>query len=648
MSLNIQLFVWQPRRTDLDAARRRVIRILEGKADRYTRAYGHRFNVRCRANDITVVGTIGYDPATPARPSWIGDGVAGAACAGAVEADPSRDSLDPPERAEPPTLASMRATLLGPHVPPSAIAALRQAMLLPGRWSAAAWTSSETVVVNGAATGRSLWWTEGSDGCAVGSQAGPLLDLVDRPVVLDLDRAALSVALGYVAGWGSLYQGVRRLGPGERILLRSARPPIVDRPVTLDAALGARSVASYDDTVQAFADRVTELVRSELALSNNPRIGLSGGRDSRLLAAAAVHAGWHPTATTGGSAKSADVVLARQVASLLKLEHIAAADPRPSDTTEQRRVREETGGVGRGQPMTMDRLAAWVALSDGTAPVSLAWIFRDLSQPAPVSPAPPTETLTGLGGGTHRGAYFSGARDLDRAGSARRARRLALDLFSTRAPLRRPVRDILAVEIDATDGLDDVTMSLAEWLSRFNWRFRQNCHGSDTSERRDFSGWTWSPLMEVGLLSVSRAAPAASLASSRLMEDATVRLAPQLAGVAYDRTVVAPPPEWTMRLVARLGLFRQALQLRSRIQGEHRQPASAERTARLSALWDVLYFGPGDHVWPELIEARDLRRLLRAEPDGLVIKALAVPEFLMRPDSGRHRPDGVPFPTTTT
>ena len=229
-------------------------------------------------------------------------------------------------------------------------------------------------------------------------------------------------------------------------------------------------------------------------------------------------------------------------------------------------------------------------------------------------------------------SIFSGARDLDRLGSASRGPRLVLDLFAARSNLRRPVRDLLAAEIDATDGLDDGSISLAEWLSRFHWRFRENSRGSDTLARGDLASWTWAPLTDAGLLAVSRRASAVSRSSSRFVEDATIRLAPQLAGVPYDRTVMARPPEWMLRLVARLGLLRQARRFRSRVQGERGPARSAERQARLSAFWEEVYFGPGDHVWPELIDAPRLRQLVRDEPDGHVVKALAVPELLLRDD----------------
>ena len=207
------MFVWQPRRTPLDGARRRITHLLDVAAGRLTRAYGHEFHVRCRATDVAVVCTLGSDSETPTSNSWLGSSAAGAACIGAIEGPPRADAPGPDARTEPPRLEALRDTLLGPHTSRVAIEALRDALALPGRWSLAVWRPGEVVAVNGASTGRSLWWTEGSDGWAVGTQPRTLLELVDRPKRLDLDSATLMVAFGYVAGWNGLYEGIHRLGP---------------------------------------------------------------------------------------------------------------------------------------------------------------------------------------------------------------------------------------------------------------------------------------------------------------------------------------------------------------------------------------------------------------------------------------------------
>ena len=217
----IQIYVWQPRRTSLEVAEERLTNALERLANRLSDAYGRPYEVRCAATGVAVVGTIGYDSTVSGATGWIGDDQAGAAFAGVIEGEVARRG----ERRDMSTaladLHAVRAGLLGRDAP-APQTALHATLSLPGRWSAAAWLPGLTAVVNGAAIGRSLWLADGPDGCAVGSQARHLLELIGRPTRLDLDRAALSVQLGYVAGGGSLYDGVRRMGPGMRVVMRSA------------------------------------------------------------------------------------------------------------------------------------------------------------------------------------------------------------------------------------------------------------------------------------------------------------------------------------------------------------------------------------------------------------------------------------------
>ena len=197
--MNIQLFVWQPRRTPLEEARRLLQHSLDSAVRRFSDAYGHPFTARCVATSIAVVGSIAYDRHTSPSEDWAGDESAGAACAGAFE--PVLRSLGhaPGGAIDKVTLGARRVAILASAHGPATLD-LQSVMALPGRWCVAAWDPHHVVVVNGAATGRTLWWTDGPQGWAVGSLARPLLDLVARPGVLDLDRSALAVALGYVAG----------------------------------------------------------------------------------------------------------------------------------------------------------------------------------------------------------------------------------------------------------------------------------------------------------------------------------------------------------------------------------------------------------------------------------------------------------------
>ena len=248
-----------------------------------------------------------------------------------------------------------------------------------GRWAAVAWGVQRVVAVNGVSPGLRLWWTDGPDGWALGSLPGPLLAFTARPRAIDLDVATLTAALGFVGSSRSLFVGVHQFMPGDRVVFQADAPPVMMRFTGFNAVLGARQRLTYEGVVAEIAQRATGFAGATAARCSSPRVGLSGGHDSRLVAAALVRAGHRIVASTGGPRGSADVVIARRVASVLGLEHIVAADAKSGDTDAATRERARSGGRARSLPMTADRLAAWVALHDGTAPAYYAWIASDLS-----------------------------------------------------------------------------------------------------------------------------------------------------------------------------------------------------------------------------------------------------------------------------
>ena len=85
-----------------------------------------------------------------------------------------------------------------------------------------------------------------------------------------------------------------------------------------------------------------------------------------------------------------------------------------------------------------------------------------------------------------------------------------------------------------------------------------------------------------------------------------------------------------MRVLGRFGLLDRARDARRRLSGQRRPAAS---TDVLRTLWEEVYFGPGDHLWPELIDERRLRSLVRDRPAGAIVRDLAVPELLARTEA---------------
>jgi hypothetical protein len=326
-----------------------MLRSLRDLATMYAAAYGRSYVERVELVGTLVIGSLGHASATVDGwdgGAWSGSSEAGMAVAGVIGSDqaPSRAPDDPQQ-------TEVRSAIVNSSRRGGADAVLRRVLALPGRWCAAAWEADTAVVINGLATGLSMWRTDGPDGWAAGNRAGPLLELTGRAPKVSIEAAAMITAFGYAAGSRHLFDGVERFWPGDRMVFGTGREPVIDRPMGLDGLLGPRRDLTYEEVVLGIADRATALVADAARRSTRLFLGLSGGRDSRLLAAAAVNAGHRIPVSTSGPANSADVIIARDVARALGLVHDVAADAAPSVRLEQQEIRR-AGGGGRGLPMT--------------------------------------------------------------------------------------------------------------------------------------------------------------------------------------------------------------------------------------------------------------------------------------------------------
>jgi hypothetical protein len=154
-----------------------------------------------------------------------------------------------------------------------------------------------------------------------------------RPLAL-----ASFLGMGFSLGGEALWDGVRRVPGGTWISLSDGE---LTRPSLLGAADVARLFSGTFDPAAAGAT----LVAATRALGDWPgrpvTVSLTGGRDSRLVLAAAVRSGMAFTAQTmahapeRGSADSEDVRVARLVAAAAGVPHEVVAEP-PGETVASR------------------------------------------------------------------------------------------------------------------------------------------------------------------------------------------------------------------------------------------------------------------------------------------------------------------------
>ena len=185
--------------------------------------------------------------------------------------------------------------------------------------------------------------------------------------------------LGYPLGTATPFRGVRALDG-----TRSLR--VTDGQLTVRAPDAAQPPSPVGD---ALADAVSSLADAPVPIE----VSLTGGKDSRLIAAALTAAKVPFRARTHGAADHPDVVVAGTIAARLGIEHIVTA-PRPPGTA-------DTADV-------LARLRSAVLVSDG-----MLSAFENVGRPDPVYTTDCVQ-VGGHGGELLRGGYATYARNAAR------------------------------------------------------------------------------------------------------------------------------------------------------------------------------------------------------------------------------------------
>src|SRR5580693_7213500 len=214
----------------------------------------------------------------------------------------------------------------------------------------------------------------------------------------DSVMAAAFLSLGYPVGAATPFRGVRALGARRRLMITAGRPSAV--------------AAALVDAVRPLGERGVPV-----------ELSLTGGKDSRLIAAALTAAQVPFRARTHGFASHPDVIVAAMIASKLGVEHVVT-EPRPAAPE---RAPDEAD--------VLARLRSAVLVSDG-----MLSAFENVGRPDPRRTVSPVQT-GGHGGELLRGGYAPAAwsaRRPARAWSEARGGELFRRMITRRLGLLRP------------------------------------------------------------------------------------------------------------------------------------------------------------------------------------------------------------------
>ena len=238
------------------------------------------------------------------------------------------------------------------------------------------------------------------------------------------------LSMGYPIGGATPGRGVRALGRDRSLTVTGGRPVVTSargRDASREVTGPPAGADPYEPVAAALVDAVTPLRDAGVLVE----LSLTGGKDSRLIAAALTAAKVPFRARTHGSARHPDVVIAAMIAERLGVEHVVT-EPKPPGT-----------GPVPDEASVIRRLRCAVLVSDG-----MLSAFENVGWPDPQYAAEPVQ-VGGHGGELLRGGYAAAAwrnGRLARARSAARAPELFRRLTTRRLGLLRPAagREYLA------------------------------------------------------------------------------------------------------------------------------------------------------------------------------------------------------------
>lgn len=366
---------------------------------------------------------------------------------------------------------------------------------------------------------------------------------------LDPEGLVGVLLLNGLVGGRTLWSGVRRLGVRCRLQVRDGRCREVTDPVT-PAPDRALLGLPLEGQVEIADQALRRAMRRQVGVGEELGILLSGGLDSRQLAAYALEEGAAPKALTFGLDTDIEMRCAKEVAKALGIAHAAVEIPA-----------REYGEAAR-------RLARCEGLAAGFSNV-LDWaMVPHLEQ------LPPRVLLghvfDGVVGGIHiPWALDPGAARYDFANIFRRFNAWGFAPGRLRELLPPEHRDLVASVVEDARKLHEGSSDqphLQAW--HFDLQTRQRFHVGAAVWPASFRSWPVSPVFDREVFDLAASLPASALAGRRLQRELLVRIHPRLARVPLDRNSLdSLPLEPTLADRLRGGLSSRVRRWTSRIPG---------------------------------------------------------------------------------
>lgn len=163
------------------------------------------------------------------------------------------------------------------------------------------------------------FWTTGPYGLAAGTRIAPLLDLVGKSRIPNPTALLKMVAINWCFGTETPFEAVYQAQPGSEIILEDDRDSPTIRTYTSPDYILAKSQDFGKDYLHIGSEAFITTITRQLRHTKNPIMNVTGGMDSRTIAATVVSLGHHPECDVSGELHLKEVKIASTVARTLNL-----------------------------------------------------------------------------------------------------------------------------------------------------------------------------------------------------------------------------------------------------------------------------------------------------------------------------------------
>jgi len=593
-------YIWHYQALSPSEAQRKFATLLTRQRNIYNKAWGHAPAIHTEHIGNTLIGQLRYDTGIKNWASWVNRNHKGIAWSGICETWLGSNFSDQ-------TVATVTNTL---EMHPERL------IDWDGRFCVTSWDrNSETVcLTTGAIESPTLWFTEGPFGWAAGSRATPILNMVGRPEEISLAAANLYLGYGYLVGNSSLFKGVSRLSSRQQVRFKKSETPrIIGYLSATELFSGIDTAANRDDMIRNCAHTLNTRVKRQIKYSSKPKLLITGGRDSRAIAAAAKSAGYTGLVSTGGPVDAADFRIGKQVMSILGMQHAHSGN----------RVTIESIVDAE------DLLLLWTEMSEGIETLRHALAYPDFFKRQLSFSGAFRQNFHGLGGEIGRGFYYPRQADLEKLKKHNPdyAHRIISGLADKNIPLNqeaRDARDEILFGIDRE--LEDLQPTVAQWLDFYYWQNRCLHWGSDMLSVKSPIFYAWTPHMNLQYVRSTWQLSVEDKATSQFCEDIIDVLAPNLRQLGYDHEIHIPSkPALPNRLKAAIKNT-----IKGFLPGRPGTDYNADLQAAERELWNKIILHNHRPIWPAFFREKELQTLVNRQPDSAIFWNLATIELVKR------------------